>query len=164
MKNRSSHRRVFLVSQQTFYYCVKIIPTDDPEPVLTLSTSWLSSGDPLALTCSIEDVSAGWRFYWYKAVPKLSINYYSFELLPGSSNGTQDDSFTVREHTHTGGYYCTAGRGDPVYLTKHSKLKFVWSGGRFVLFHAHQSFASHSDIQYFPSRSRTNSQNSGGLA
>uniref|UniRef100_A0A3B4WYL5 Ig-like domain-containing protein n=1 Tax=Seriola lalandi dorsalis TaxID=1841481 RepID=A0A3B4WYL5_SERLL len=35
--------------------------------------------------------------------------------------------------THTAGYVCKAGRGDPVIYTETSELKFVWSGGEFVV-------------------------------
>ncbi|XP_022619841.1 uncharacterized protein LOC111235612 [Seriola dumerili] len=59
----------------------------------------------------------GWRFYWYKAVPDVTdnANYdygydqiifttwsdihdpYSYELLPGSSSGTEQDSYIVHD-------------------------------------------------------------------
>ncbi|XP_067436909.1 Fc receptor-like protein 5 [Thunnus thynnus] len=51
-------------------------------PVLTVSPSWLSPGDSVTLSCEVEHPSAGWRFYWYKTVPKLSDNSYIYELLP----------------------------------------------------------------------------------
>uniref|UniRef100_A0A3B4WPN9 Ig-like domain-containing protein n=1 Tax=Seriola lalandi dorsalis TaxID=1841481 RepID=A0A3B4WPN9_SERLL len=59
-------------------------------------------------------------------------NSYSYELLPGSSSGTEQDSYIVHGQTHTAGYVCKAGRGDPVIYTETSKLKFVWSGGELV--------------------------------
>uniref|UniRef100_A0A8P4GNV6 Ig-like domain-containing protein n=1 Tax=Dicentrarchus labrax TaxID=13489 RepID=A0A8P4GNV6_DICLA len=92
---------------------------------------WLSPGDSVTLNCEVEHPSAGWRFYWYKAVSDLS-SYYSYELLPGSSNGTEQDSYIVHGQIHTAGYMCRAGRGDPVYYTDYSTPKFVWSGGQFV--------------------------------
>ncbi|XP_071314969.1 low affinity immunoglobulin gamma Fc region receptor II-like [Trachinotus anak] len=69
-----------------------------------------------------------WRFSWYKAVPDVSHTSYSYELLPGSSNGTEQDSYIVHGQTHTAGYVCEAGRGDPVFYTEISEPKFVWSG------------------------------------
>ncbi|XP_074478862.1 Fc receptor-like protein 5 [Sebastes fasciatus] len=121
-----------------------------PKPVLTVSPLWLSPGDSVTLNCSVTAPSAGWRFYWYKAVPKPADkhdmthmyiprhygwmdyhgvqNSYSYELLPGSTSGTEQDSYIVRGQTHTAGYVCRAGRGDPVYYTEYSKPKFVWSG------------------------------------
>uniref|UniRef100_UPI0037E85C79 Fc receptor-like protein 5 n=1 Tax=Semicossyphus pulcher TaxID=241346 RepID=UPI0037E85C79 len=99
-----------------------------PKPVLTVSPLWLSPGDTVTLNCEVEHPSAGWRFYWYKAIPNLSGTSYSYEQLPGSSNGTEKSSNTVRGQTHTAGYVCRAGRGDPVFYTDDSELKFVWSG------------------------------------
>uniref|UniRef100_A0A3B4ZFX5 Ig-like domain-containing protein n=1 Tax=Stegastes partitus TaxID=144197 RepID=A0A3B4ZFX5_9TELE len=96
--------------------------------VLTVSPSWLSPGASVTLSCQVEHPSAGWRFYWYKAVPDLSHNSYSYELLPGSSNGTEEDSYIVDGQTQAAGYACRAGRGDPVYYTDDSGLQFVWSG------------------------------------
>uniref|UniRef100_A0A8C4H5E4 Ig-like domain-containing protein n=1 Tax=Dicentrarchus labrax TaxID=13489 RepID=A0A8C4H5E4_DICLA len=62
---------------------------------------------------------------------KLTL-FLNSELLPGSSNGTEQDSYIVHGPTHTAGYKCRAGRGDPVYYTDYSEHKFVWSGGQFV--------------------------------
>uniref|UniRef100_A0AAQ4RIV6 Ig-like domain-containing protein n=1 Tax=Gasterosteus aculeatus aculeatus TaxID=481459 RepID=A0AAQ4RIV6_GASAC len=102
-----------------------------PRPVLTVSPSWTSPGDSVTLTCSVEPPSAGWRFFWYKAVPDMSStdNYYNFELLAGGTNGTEQDSYILHGQTHTAGYKCRAGRGDPVFYTQYSGVKFVWSGG-----------------------------------
>ncbi|XP_049923181.1 Fc receptor-like protein 5 isoform X9 [Epinephelus moara] len=99
-----------------------------PRPVLTVSPLWLSPGASVTLNCSVEHPSAGWRFFWYKAVPKLSDNSYSYELIPGSIHGTEQDSYIVDGQTHTAGYVCRAGRRDPVYYTHYSEPKFVWSG------------------------------------
>ncbi|XP_038586321.1 uncharacterized protein LOC119911488 isoform X1 [Micropterus salmoides] len=101
---------------------------DKTKPVLTVSPSWLSPGASVTLSCRVKDPSAGWRFFWYKAVPKQSGNSYDQELLPGSSDGTEQDSYVVHGQTHTAGYKCRAGRGDPVYYTYYSEPKFVWSG------------------------------------
>uniref|UniRef100_A0A8C9X966 Ig-like domain-containing protein n=1 Tax=Sander lucioperca TaxID=283035 RepID=A0A8C9X966_SANLU len=98
------------------------------KPVLTVSPSWLSPGASVILNCSVKDPSAGWRFYWYKAVPDLSDISYSYDLLPGSTNGTEQDSYIVDGQTHTAGYVCRAARGDPVFYTHYSEPKFVWSG------------------------------------
>ncbi|XP_026154312.1 Fc receptor-like protein 5 isoform X2 [Mastacembelus armatus] len=103
------------------------VSDNQPKPVLTVSPSWLSPGASVTLNCEVEHPSAGWRFYWYKAVPKLSGDSYSYELLPGSSSGTEQDSYMVHGQTHTAGYVCRAGRGDPVFYTQYSELKLVWS-------------------------------------
>uniref|UniRef100_A0AAQ6IAS8 Ig-like domain-containing protein n=1 Tax=Anabas testudineus TaxID=64144 RepID=A0AAQ6IAS8_ANATE len=79
--------------------------SDKPQSVLTVSPSWLSPGASVTLKCEVEHPSAGWRFYWYKT-----------------------DSYVVHGQTHTAGYVCRAGRGEPVFYTEHSKPTFVWSG------------------------------------
>uniref|UniRef100_A0A8D2ZRB7 Ig-like domain-containing protein n=1 Tax=Scophthalmus maximus TaxID=52904 RepID=A0A8D2ZRB7_SCOMX len=101
-------------------------------PGLQVTPSWLSPGASVTLTCSLEHPSAGWRFFWYKAVPKLPNSYYSYEMLPGSINGTTQDSYIVSGQTHTAGYVCRAGRGDPVQHTYHSGSKFVWCRALFL--------------------------------
>uniref|UniRef100_A0A3P8Q0L9 Ig-like domain-containing protein n=1 Tax=Astatotilapia calliptera TaxID=8154 RepID=A0A3P8Q0L9_ASTCA len=80
------------------------------------------------MNCEVEHPSAGWSFYWYKAVPDLSEKSSSYELLPDGS-GTAQDSYIIHGQTHTAGYVCRAGRGDPEYHTDHSQPKFVWSAG-----------------------------------
>lgn len=98
-------------------------------PNLTVYPSWLSSGDSVTLNCSIKYPDEGWRFYWYKAIPNFPIKYYTMELLPGSSNGTEQPYFVVYGQKQTAGYFCRAARGSPQSFTYNSKVKFVWSGG-----------------------------------
>ncbi|XP_068584364.1 Fc receptor-like protein 4 [Cebidichthys violaceus] len=122
------------------------IKPDKPQPVLTVSPLWLSPGDSVTLNCSVKHPSAGWRFFWYKAVPKLSHYSYISELLPGSTNGTEQDSYIVHGQTHTAGYVCRAGRGDPVFYTHYSEHVFVWSGD----FHSAASLTVSPDrVQHF---------------
>ncbi|XP_047425114.1 obscurin-like [Mugil cephalus] len=101
-----------------------------PKPFLSVFPPWLSPGASVTLSCEVEHPSAGWRFYWYKAVPDLSDNYstYRYELLPGSTNGTAEDFYIIHGETQTSQYRCRAGRGEPVYHTHYSEPKFVWSG------------------------------------
>uniref|UniRef100_A0A671UV81 Ig-like domain-containing protein n=1 Tax=Sparus aurata TaxID=8175 RepID=A0A671UV81_SPAAU len=128
----------------------KLTVSDKPQSVLTVSPSWLSAGASVTLNCSVKDQSAGWRIYWYKTVPDPSDNSYSYELLPGSSSGTEQDSYIVHGQTHTAGYVCRAGRGDPVYYTDYSQPKFVWSAD----FHSSASLTVSPDrAQHFTSDS-----------
>ncbi|KAI4785778.1 hypothetical protein KUCAC02_037556, partial [Chaenocephalus aceratus] len=106
---------------------------DRPKAVLSVSPSWPSPGAAVTLDCSVDPPSAGWSFYWYKAVPKPSHNFdisysYDYELLPGSENGTEQHLFIIDGQTHTAGYVCKAGREDRVYYSWPSEPKFVWSG------------------------------------
>ncbi|KAM4536319.1 Fc receptor-like protein 5 isoform 2-T2 [Odontesthes bonariensis] len=103
------------------------VSADKPRLVLTVSPSWLSPGASVTLSCQVEHPSAGWRFYWYKAVPDLSESSYSYELLPDSNTGTEHGSYIIHGQTRTAGYVCRAGRGDPVYYTDYSPPEFVWS-------------------------------------
>ncbi|XP_016532661.1 uncharacterized protein LOC103146001 [Poecilia formosa] len=65
----------------------------------------------------------GTRFFWYKAVPKPLNIFYNYELLPGSSNGTDENVYIVHGLNNTAGYVCQAGRGKP----KNRNPTFVWS-------------------------------------
>ncbi|XP_037614126.1 uncharacterized protein LOC119481359 [Sebastes umbrosus] len=99
-----------------------------PQPVLTVSPLWLSPGDSVTLNCEVLHPSAGWSFYWFEAVPEQSERIYRRRHLPGSTSGTEQDSYIVHGQTHTSGYFCRAGRGDPVFYTQYSEPQFVWSG------------------------------------
>lgn len=105
------------------------LPAAQPTPVLTRSPSWLGPAGSVTLKCSVQDPYQGWRFYWYKAIPNLDIGFYNMEPLPGSSNGTGQPYLIVHGQTQTAGYFCKAGRGNPLWLTDNSQIKFVWSGG-----------------------------------
>ncbi|XP_070711304.1 B-cell receptor CD22-like [Pempheris klunzingeri] len=106
---------------------ITLTVSDKPQPVLTVSPSWLSPGDSVTLNCEVEHPSAGWRFYWYKAVPKQSGFSYSYVLLPDSLNGSEQDSYVIHGQTRTAGYVCTAKRGKRWYFARYSEPKFVWS-------------------------------------
>ncbi|XP_030018020.1 uncharacterized protein LOC115438506 isoform X2 [Sphaeramia orbicularis] len=99
-----------------------------PSSVLTVSPSWLSPGASVTLKCHVKHPSAGWRFYWYKAVPHFSDELYRYELLPDSSEGTEQEDFTVHGQKTTTGYVCRAGRGDPQFYSEYSPPKFTWCG------------------------------------
>nr|XP_024655377.1 Fc receptor-like protein 5 [Maylandia zebra] len=103
---------------------IRLTVLNEPRPVLTVSPSWLSPGASVNLNCEVEHPSAGWSFYWYKAVPDLkTFNYKSssYELLPDGS-GTAQDSYIIHGQTHTAGYVCRAGRGVDDAESDDSKL------------------------------------------
>ncbi|XP_041841542.1 Fc receptor-like protein 5 isoform X3 [Melanotaenia boesemani] len=170
--NQAEHRITFYYSHSGSYWCkgrkknapqiatswsasLKL-PRDyyETQPVLSVSPSWLSPGSSVTLTCGVENPSAGWRFYWYKAVPRLFGAWYLLrsayrhESLPGHTSGTGENSFIIHGQTKTAGYSCRAGRGDPVYYTDHSEPKFIWSGD----FHPAASLTVNPDrVQHFSS-------------
>ncbi|XP_038161156.1 uncharacterized protein LOC119796601 [Cyprinodon tularosa] len=106
---------------------VYVRKTGDLLPVLSVSPSWLSPGASVTLSCEVEPQSAGWRFFWYKAVPDVPSRSYSFKLLPDITNRTELNSSILHGQNHTAGYVCGAGREDPADFTAYSELKFVWS-------------------------------------
>ncbi|XP_052353340.1 hemicentin-2-like [Oncorhynchus keta] len=113
---------------------VKLTVSDQPQPVLSISPQWLNPRDSVTLSCEVDKTSTGWRFSWYRIVPYraglLSLSDKSYSLQPLSDNVTSEDSYTLipAGPTHTGGYVCRAGRGDPVYDTLYSEPQFLWSG------------------------------------
>ncbi|XP_014833474.1 PREDICTED: sialoadhesin-like [Poecilia mexicana] len=90
---------------------------------LSVSPSWLSPGASVTLSCEVQHPPAGTRFFWYKAVPKPLNIFYNYELLPGSSNGTDENVYIVHGLNNTAGYVCEAGSGKPKYRDP----TFVWS-------------------------------------
>ncbi|KAM6908978.1 Fc receptor-like protein 5 [Xenentodon cancila] len=129
-KCKSRNERKHLSTDWSDSFSLTISETSPP--VLTVSPSWLSPGASVTLSCEVKHPSAGWSFYWYKALPQLSNFSYIYELLPGSTNGTSQDSYIIDGQTHTAGYACRAGRGDPVIFTRYSQTKMVWSAGQFL--------------------------------
>ncbi|KAK6291896.1 hypothetical protein J4Q44_G00376810 [Coregonus suidteri] len=109
---------------------VTLTVKDQPKAVLSIYPQWLNPGDSVSLSCEVDKTSTGWRFSWYRTVPTLTEQSYSFQRLPEAGNGTTEDSYTLipAGPTPTGGYVCRAGRGDPVYDTLYSEPQFLWSG------------------------------------
>ncbi|XP_038851209.1 low affinity immunoglobulin gamma Fc region receptor II-a-like [Salvelinus namaycush] len=107
---------------------------DKPQALLSVSPQWLNPGDSVTLSCGVKESSTGWRFFWYRTVPYtaglLSLSDRSYSVEPLSGDGTTEDSYTLipAGPSHTGGYVCRAGRGDPVYDTLYSEPQFFWSG------------------------------------
>ncbi|XP_029616297.1 Fc receptor-like protein 4 isoform X1 [Salmo trutta] len=113
---------------------VRLTVTDRPQAVLSVSPQWLNPGDSVSLSCGVKESSTGWRFFWYRTVPYtaglLSLLDRSYSVEPLSGSGTSEDSYTLipAGPSHTGGYVCRAGRGDPLYDTFYSEPRFLWSG------------------------------------
>ncbi|XP_029617732.1 Fc receptor-like protein 4 [Salmo trutta] len=113
---------------------VTITVKDKPQAVLSVSPQWLNPEDSVTLSCGVKESSTGWRFFWYRTVPYtaglLSLLDRSYSVEPLSGSGTTEDSYTLISAgpSHTGGYVCRAGRGDPVYDTLYSEPQFLWSG------------------------------------
>ncbi|XP_055792984.1 B-cell receptor CD22-like [Salvelinus fontinalis] len=110
---------------------VQLTVLDNPQAVLSVSPQWLNPGDSVTLSCGVKESSTGWRFFWYRTVPYtaglLSLSNSSYSVEPLSGSGTSEDSYTLipAGPSHTGGYMCRAGRGDPVYDTLYSEPQFL---------------------------------------
>ncbi|XP_015255950.1 PREDICTED: high affinity immunoglobulin gamma Fc receptor I-like [Cyprinodon variegatus] len=81
---------------------------DKPQPVLSVSPSWLSPGASVTLSCGgLEHPSAGWRFFWYKMVPAKSSSSYiskaTVTLQPNWSQIFRGEKVTLRCEIHGGG-------------------------------------------------------------
>ncbi|XP_014062778.2 obscurin isoform X2 [Salmo salar] len=113
---------------------IQLTVLDQPQAVLSVSPQWLNPGDSVSLSCGVKESSTGWRFFWYRTVPYtaglLSLLDRSYSVEPLSGSGTSEDSYTLipAGPSHTGGYVCRAGRGDPLYDTLYSEPQFLWSG------------------------------------
>nr|XP_023990711.1 uncharacterized protein LOC111960148 [Salvelinus alpinus] len=113
---------------------VQLTVSDQPKAVLSISPQWLNPGASVILSCGVKELSTDWRFSWYRTVPYRaglpSLSDKSYSLQPLSDNVTSEDSYTLipAGPTPTGGYVCSAGRGDPVYDTLYSEPQFLWSG------------------------------------
>eukprot|EP00063_Salmo_salar_P087762 XP_014062597.1 PREDICTED: basement membrane-specific heparan sulfate proteoglycan core protein-like [Salmo salar] len=113
---------------------IQLTMLDRPQAVLSVYPQWLNPGDSVTLSCGVKESSTGWRFFWYRTVPYtaglLSLLDRSYSVEPLSGSGTTEDSYTLISAgpSHTGGYVCRAGRGDPVYDTLYSEPQFLWSG------------------------------------
>uniref|UniRef100_A0A3P9MZW3 Ig-like domain-containing protein n=1 Tax=Poecilia reticulata TaxID=8081 RepID=A0A3P9MZW3_POERE len=130
---------------------VNLTVSSPPQPVLSVSPLWLNPGASVTLSCEgLDHQSAGWRFFWYKAVPDPSSSSYTYELLPDSTNGTEQNSFIINVSTDTAGFVCRAGRGEPEFYTHYSKPEFVWSADP----HPAASLSVNPDrVQHFRSES-----------
>uniref|UniRef100_A0A3P9N1F9 Ig-like domain-containing protein n=1 Tax=Poecilia reticulata TaxID=8081 RepID=A0A3P9N1F9_POERE len=101
-------------------------------------------------SCEVQHPPAGTRFFWYKAVPKPPGNLYTYELLPGSANGTDDNFYIIHGLNNTAGYVCEAGSGE----LKYRDPSFVWSAGQFICVSPLTSLSVNPDrVQHFRSES-----------
>uniref|UniRef100_A0AAZ1X0E7 Ig-like domain-containing protein n=1 Tax=Oreochromis aureus TaxID=47969 RepID=A0AAZ1X0E7_OREAU len=86
------------------------------------------------------------RGYRHRIHRKIIHHLYKYESLPGSISGMEKNSYIILGQTHTSGYVCRAGRGNPVHFTDYSELVFAWSGD----FHSTASLTvSPNSVQHF---------------
>ncbi|XP_053286665.1 uncharacterized protein LOC128448129 [Pleuronectes platessa] len=121
---------------------------------VTLQPKWPNRyrGETVTLRCEIQGGDSEWEYEWTSTSShtppntkefRISLGSYlsgsywcqgnirekfSYELLPGSNGGTEQNSYVIQGPTESAGYACRAGRGDPVFYTEYSETKWVWSG------------------------------------
>ncbi|MEQ2312092.1 hypothetical protein AMECASPLE_027390, partial [Ameca splendens] len=108
-------------------YTQEMMSLSESKSVLTVSPSWLTPGALVTLKCEVQPPSAGWAFYWYKAVPDPTQKDYRYELLSDGINGTVEDFYIIHGQRNTAGYACRAEKANPDFFTHYSQPKFVWS-------------------------------------
>ncbi|MBN3299242.1 LIRA3 protein, partial [Amia calva] len=90
-----------------------------PKPNLSLSRASVFTGDSVTLRCEVEGGSAaGWRYYCYRDSQSKTTLVSPTE----SSTGALRSSYTIDpvSLSHSGLYWCVAGRGDAPYYTQYS--------------------------------------------
>ncbi|XP_072571143.1 Fc receptor-like protein 5 isoform X2 [Paramormyrops kingsleyae] len=73
-------------------------------------------GEHLSLTCSVQRVSAGWEYLWYKGPQRAA-------LANNDSSPNDGSNYTISAaaSSHSGEYWCRARRGRDQYYTEYSK-------------------------------------------
>uniref|UniRef100_A0AAY3ZUR0 Ig-like domain-containing protein n=1 Tax=Denticeps clupeoides TaxID=299321 RepID=A0AAY3ZUR0_9TELE len=81
------------------------------------------TGSSVTLSCE-ANLSAGWEFYWYRHTPnsdpvgQTAVNSYTISSIKVSDGGQ---------------YWCSAGRGNPVFYTHYSNAVWVKVTGNVIL-------------------------------
>ncbi|XP_066577164.1 Fc receptor-like protein 5 [Amia ocellicauda] len=76
-------------------------------------------GDRVTLSCVVEDMgihSSAWLYYWYKDSLDNTVHQSS-----NSSRSGATYTISSAALTHTGRYWCRAGRGEPAFHLNHSR-------------------------------------------
>ncbi|KAJ8005077.1 hypothetical protein DPEC_G00142910 [Dallia pectoralis] len=95
-----------------------LIPTLSVEP----SGGQVYSGNTVTLACHLSGhPELGWQFYWYKD----RCDAGSVGQVWGSAGGGAFYRLWRASVTHTGQYWCRAGRGQPVFYTNYSQAVSV---------------------------------------
>ncbi|KAG7221426.1 hypothetical protein INR49_017240, partial [Caranx melampygus] len=88
-----------------------VVSADRPTAHLSADNTAFPAGGSVALTCSVNPSSPGWRYDWYRGEK------------PSEPLTTQDAVFHSNGQisvSQEGLYWCRGGRGDPVYYTEYS--------------------------------------------
>ncbi|XP_058874337.1 Fc receptor-like protein 5 [Acipenser ruthenus] len=89
-----------------------------PKPVLTREPAGeIFEGDTVTLSCVVEGSSDGWRYLWYKD------RQYSTPVYQTNSSSGTGAGYTISAAalSHSGEYWCRAGRGSKPFNSQYSK-------------------------------------------
>ncbi|MGH0176388.1 UNVERIFIED_CONTAM: hypothetical protein FKN15_072834 [Acipenser sinensis] len=92
------------------------VRADTPEPVLAREPAGeIFEGDTVTLSCVVEGGSGGWRYLWYK--DRQGAPVYQTD----SSSGTGAEyTISAAALSHSGEYWCGAGRGRNTSYSQYS--------------------------------------------
>ncbi|XP_058871694.1 high affinity immunoglobulin gamma Fc receptor I-like [Acipenser ruthenus] len=83
------------------------VSVDTPKPVLTREPAGeIFEGDTVTLSCVVEGGSGGWRYLWYK--DRQGAPVYQTDSSSGTGAGY---TISAAALSHSGEYWCGAGRG-----------------------------------------------------
>ncbi|XP_041093260.1 Fc receptor-like protein 2 [Polyodon spathula] len=87
-----------------------------PKPALTRETAGeIFEGDTVTLSCVIQGGSGGWRYLWYK--DRQGAPVYQTDSSSGAGAGY---TISAAALSHSGEYWCRAGRGSNTFYSQYS--------------------------------------------
>ncbi|MGH0150835.1 UNVERIFIED_CONTAM: hypothetical protein FKN15_071128 [Acipenser sinensis] len=88
-----------------------------PKPALNLTPAGeILEGDTVTLSCSVQPYSISWRYLWYKG-RQYSTPVYQTDSSSGTGAGY---TISAAALSHSGEYWCRAGRGRNTFYSEHS--------------------------------------------
>ncbi|XP_058871693.1 Fc receptor-like protein 2 [Acipenser ruthenus] len=105
-----------MVSVLTVVSCSRQYEEGRPKPALTREPAGeIFEGDTVTLSCVVEGGSGGWRYLWYKDRQGAPV------YQPDSSSGTGAGyTISAAALSHSGEYWCGAGRGRNTSYSQYS--------------------------------------------
>ncbi|MGH0181579.1 UNVERIFIED_CONTAM: hypothetical protein FKN15_007243 [Acipenser sinensis] len=94
----------------------RVRTVDTPKPALTREPAGeISEGDTVNLSCVVEGGSGGWRYLWYK--DRQGAPVYQTDSSSGTGAGY---TISAAALSHSGEYWCGAGRGRNTSYSQYS--------------------------------------------
>ncbi|XP_073330719.1 Fc receptor-like protein 5 [Pagrus major] len=83
------------------------VSNSKPKAELRADDRDIPVGGSVTLTCSVNQSSSGWKYFWYRG--EKTSEHLTTQLSAGQINVSEE-----------GVYWCRGGRGEPVYYTEYS--------------------------------------------